>query len=341
MRRLRLGLIGTGVAARIMHWPALEQLRDRYELVAVANRTLSKAESFADMAGVDRSAVYADYRELLARDDIDVVDVLLPPQMNLEVIQAATERDIHVICEKPIATTLEDAEAIAALAEDGVPRVFIAENFRYENAVRRARALLDEGVIGRPFMISYQWLQPVTPDDEISSRPWRQKPAHAGGIFSDHGVHMIDVLRFLMGDVQSVHVFATDRQTHTVGFDSATYQFTFQSGAIGSIQWSFCVASELSWSAQLWAEDGTLHVYPDRVELKRLGAKDCIYSANGPFSFVNEFIDFYDAITGDGTPMMTAADALNDLKTILAAHKSAMTGEVITVQNGDLHAVER
>ena len=65
------------MAARILHWPALEQLRDRYEIVAVANRTMAKAEAFADMAGVGCSAVYADYRDLLARDDLDVIDVLL------------------------------------------------------------------------------------------------------------------------------------------------------------------------------------------------------------------------------------------------------------------------
>jgi predicted dehydrogenase len=283
------------------------------------------------MAGIDRFAVYTDYQELLARDDIDVIDVLLPPQMNLEVIRAATARGIHIICEKPIATTLEDAGAIVALAEAGFTRVLIAENFRYENAVQRARLLLDEGAISRPFMISYQWVQPVSPGDEISSRPWRQKPAHAGGIFSDHGVHMIDVLRFLMGDVQSVHVFATDRQSHTVGFDSAVYQFTFRSGAIGSIQWSFCVSSELSWSAQLWAEDGTLDIYQDRVVLKRLGVADCVYQVDGPFSFVNEFVDFYDVLTDAGAPMMTAADALSDLKTILAAHESAATGMPIEI----------
>ena len=142
---------------------------------------------------------------------------------------------------------------------------------------------------------------------------------------------MVDVVRFLMGEARSVHTVATDQHAHTVGFDSAAYHFTFESGAIGSIQWSFCVASDLSWSAQLWSEDGTLHVHPDRVVLQRPGQADQVYPMDGPSSFVNEFADFHQALTAGSTPLMTPADALNDLKTILAAHRSAVSGQVIDV----------
>ena len=329
MEPLRLGVIGTGVAAHILHWPALKTLSDRYRIVAAANRTRSKGEAFANMIGLDRSSVYGDYRDLLARDDVDVVDLALPPCMNASVAAAAAEAGVDVICEKPVAATLADAEAIAALpAEHGV-KVLIAENFRYENAVRHARRLIDSGAVGRPFMISYQWMQPVPRDDEIAARPWRQNPVHAGGFLTDHGVHMIDVVRYLMGDVASVHAFGSERRDFLTGLDNAVYNLRFKSGAMGSIQWSFSVGSELAWQIQLWSDGVTMTVLPNHILLSRKDQRTEKLQVEGPTSFVNEFEDFYEAIVHDRTPQMTLRDGVLDLRTVLAAYRSIVETRVI------------
>jgi predicted dehydrogenase len=340
VRPLRLGIIGTGVAARILHWPALQQLPDRYQIVAAANRSRDKGLAFADLVGLDRSAVYTDYRQMLARDDLDVVDLLLPPHLNYPVARAAAKAGLHVICEKPIAATLGDARAMVDLAAEFGVQVLIAENFRYENAVRKARALIDEGAIAAPHMLSYQWLQPVAPDDEIASRPWRQNPAHAGGIMTDHGVHMIDVVRYLMGEVTEVQAFALDLRDDLGGSDSAVYNLKFESGALGSIQWSFCVASELQTRIQLWAGDGTLEVTLSEVRLKRAGRADKVHPASGSSSFYNEFQDFYGVLVEGTPPLVTPADALCDLEAVLAAHRSSLSGQVEIlrcVQDDEVH----
>jgi predicted dehydrogenase len=329
VRQLRLGMVGTGVAARILHWPALEQLSDRYRIVAVANRSPEKGLAFADLIGLDHAAVYTDYRDMLARDDLDVVDLLLPPHLNYTVARAAAEAGLHVICEKPIAATLEDARAMAALGAEFDVQVLIAENFRYENAVRRARSLLEEGAISAPFMLSYQWLQRVPPDDEIASRPWRQKPIHAGGIMTDHGVHMVDVVRYLMGEVVEVQAFALDLRDHLGGNDSAVYNLKFESGAVGSIHWSFSVASDLEARIQLWASDGMLEVGLTEVRLTKAGRPEQVYPISGPSSFYNEFLDFYGVLVEGTPPLVTPTDALRDLETILGAHRSSLNGEVV------------
>ncbi len=329
MQPLNLGVIGTGVAARILHWPALQQLSDRYRIVAVANRTRSKGEAFADVIGLDRSSVYDDYRRLLARDDVDVVDLALPPSMNAEVARAAAEAGIHVICEKPLSITIEAAREMSALPDIYNVKLLVAENFRYENSIQRARRLIEEGAIAPPFMISYQWMQPVPPDDEIAARPWRQTPQHAGGFLSDHGVHMIDVVRYLMGDVAAVQAFGADRWDFLTGLDNAVYSLEFVSGAIGSIQWSFTVASELAWRVQLWSDDGTLTVDPQQLTLHRQGHPLEAFPITGPSSFVNEFDDFYQAIVNDRPPQMTVQDGIDDLRTVLAAHQSIVNREVV------------
>lgn len=331
MKPLRLGLIGTGVAARLLHWPALHQMPDRYRLVAVANRTRAKASAFADMAGLDQNAVYQDYRELLTRDDLDVVLLALPPELNLEAARAAAKAGLDIICEKPIAATLAAAQAMAALPQEFGVQLLIAENFRYDAAVQKMRELLDAGRVGAPFMVSYQFFQPVPPDDEIAGRPWRQNPGHAGGIFSDHGVHMIDVVRYLMGDVAAVQVFGRELRPHLVGLDTAVYNLKFESGAVGSIQWSFAVASDPDWRIQLWAENGTLLAHPQQVCRQQAGQPDELFPAQPRQSFVNEFLDFYEVLVRGRQPVMTVQDALQDLRTILAAHRSAESGSVVSL----------
>jgi predicted dehydrogenase len=337
MQPLKLGIIGTGVAARQLHWPALKQMPDRYQIVAVANRSHDKAATFADMVGLDRSSVYDEYRELMARDDVDVVDLALPPQLNYEVARAAAEADIHVICEKPIAVTLEDAHAMAALPEEFGVQVLIAENFRYDTAVQKARELMNGGRIAPPFMMSYQYVQPVPSDDEIASRPWRQQPAHVGGCLSDHGVHMIDVARYLMGEIIEVQVFASDLRDYLVGIDTAVYNLKFESGAVGSIQWSFSVASEQVSLIQLWSDDTTLQIRSDEVRLQRQEQRDEVFPITGPTSFVNEFEDFYAALVRGKRPLMTAQDALRDLEIVLAAYRSAVTNEVVILDQERVH----
>lgn len=333
MRKLRLGIIGTGVAARLLHWPALKELSACYQVVGLANRTRAKALELARLAGVPEEAVYEDYCELLKRGDLDVVDILLPPQMNRVVAEAAAQRGLHVICEKPIAVTLEDAQAIAGLPDRYGVQVLIAENFRYEELVQETRRLLDEGCIGRPFLLSYEYTQYVPPDDLISRRPWRQSPAHAGGIFSDHGVHMIDVLRYLLGDVESVQVMACDLHPDCVGLDTAVYNLTFASGALGAIGWSFAVCTPTEWSARIWGTEGTLMLTKDELRWRRRDGVEEVRRASGASSFVREFADFHAAITVGRPPAMTLDEALEDLRTTLAAHRSAVKKSVVYLRD--------
>jgi predicted dehydrogenase len=172
-------------------------------------------------------------------------------------------------------------------------------------------------------------MQPVAPDDEMASRPWRRRPAHAGGFLTDHGVHMVDVVRYLMGEVSAVQTFALDLGDFIGGYDSAVLNLQFESGAVGSIQWSFGVASALQTRIQLWSADGTLVVRPDIVRLQRLGQPDDVVSTSGLTSFVHEFKDFCSALVRGTTPRMFLEDALRDLQVILAAHKSALKNQIV------------
>jgi UDP-N-acetylglucosamine 3-dehydrogenase len=283
------------------------------------------------MVGLEANKIYTDYQEMLAENDLDVVLLALPPELNYRVAHAVAKAGLDIICEKPVAVTPGDANAMRLLPEKYGVQLLIAENFRYEAAIQKCRKLVDAGRIGVPVMFSYRYIQPVPVDDEMARRPWRQKPVHAGGIFSDHGVHMIDVARYLMGDIAAVQVFGRDIKRHLVGLDTAVFNLMFRSGAIGSIQWSFAVSSQAEWHFQLWGDNGMLRAGPDKVTLYQDGGPDEIFPVQPGQSVLNEFVDFYDTLVNDESPIMTVQDAVKDLETVLAAHRSAEFGTVESV----------
>src|SRR5512140_1581044 len=112
MRKLRLGIIGCGIAARKLHLPALSALSDRYEIVAVCNHTKPKAVSFSRLAG---GVPYdLDYRKLLQRPDVEAVDIVLPIDLNHRVTRDALAAGKHVILEKPLAANLREGKEMLA-----------------------------------------------------------------------------------------------------------------------------------------------------------------------------------------------------------------------------------
>src|SRR5579883_1266604 len=114
MRRLKVGLIGAGTIANSAHLPAIAQLHDELELVAVADVRGEAAEKAAREYGAEDW--YTDYRQLLARPDIDMVDICTPEFLHGEQVVAAAEAGKHILCEKPMANSLADADAMIEAA---------------------------------------------------------------------------------------------------------------------------------------------------------------------------------------------------------------------------------
>ncbi len=130
MKQVRLGIIGCGIAARELHWPALKEMKDRFEITLVCNHTKSKAQSFSEMIG--GTPYVTDYHEILINDDVDAVSIILPFELNLQVSEDALEAGKHVMVEKPLAGNLIDAKAMLGLDRKYRNRVMmVAENFRY------------------------------------------------------------------------------------------------------------------------------------------------------------------------------------------------------------------
>lgn len=332
MRIVRLAIAGTGIAARDLHWPALQQLSDRYQVVAVHNRTRAKAEAFARHIGLSLAGVEDSYEALLARDDVDAVDLIVPPQLNLPLAEAAVRAGKPVIAEKPIAATLADAQAMVELpGRYGLP-VLIAENFRYDDYLAKIRQLLDGGAIGELLLIQWRFLSNSDPDNKYANTGWRQQPEHPGGFLSDVNVHTVDGLRYLAGEIEQVHCLARDVRPWLGGYDLAAFNFRFVSGAIASLVFGIAAATHQPMLMSLYGSEGTIDATWDEVRVRVPGRKDKTHKIKGPGSYVREYEDFYEVLARGRAPKMTLEDARRDLVVVSAAVRSAETGEAVSVE---------
>jgi predicted dehydrogenase len=204
------------------------------ELVAVAGRNQGGAQAFADQFGVGH--VFNDWRAMVESDQIDIVDIASPGDTHHEIAIAAAKAGKHVLCEKPLANSLADANAMLdAVRSAGVAHSVIF-NYRYCPAVQLAHKLIREGRLGKLFHIRAQFLQDWIVDPEFPL-VWRLRRETAGsGALGDLGAHIIDMARFLVGEFEEVsaatQTFITERP---LAGESSALSATAGSGEKGQV----------------------------------------------------------------------------------------------------------
>src|SRR5690606_420073 len=152
----------------------------------------------ADRLGVPEVA--EDWRDLVARDDLDAVAIATPPAAHLEMVTAALEAGKHVLCEKPFALNAAEAEQMRALAEHRGRTAMVAHEFRFAPQRSQIKDLLDEGYIGTPLLVSAELLM-GRPAGDPPPLAWNSRAAEGGGMLGALGSHYIDGFRHWFGDV--------------------------------------------------------------------------------------------------------------------------------------------
>lgn len=196
-----VGIVGLGFGARV-HLPGFRRLEaEGVQVAALCARDSARAERIAREAGVPRA--YGDWRELVADPAVRLVSIASPPATHREIALAALERGKAVLCEKPLAVTLAQAEELAAGAERaGVPTLVDFE-FRAVPAFRRARELLTERAIGRVLQLEIAWHLPSRLRAKAGAG-WKEAAREGGGALLSLGVHSFDYVEWLLGPVASL-----------------------------------------------------------------------------------------------------------------------------------------
>jgi len=326
MRRIKLGLIGAGLIVNNRHAPALEALRDRFEVIAVCSRSEERAGALARRFG--RPAVYTDYRRLLEQPDVEAVDIAIPIALNYEVSLAAAQAGKHILCEKPIAANLRDAAAATRLGEQYGVVHLVAENFRYSSDVRQARQWVAAGLIGAPLLGRWTVVRAYDPHNQYVQTAWRQQPAHPGGYLTDAGVHYMDVLRAILGEVELVQGFVSRRYPLLGAEDTGIFNFRLRGGLPAHLTMSWATTESVN-QLEIFGDAGLVRLTNDEVTLLRRGEPPRTYKDSGSQGFREEFEDFHAAITAGKALEMTPREAYLDFAVLLAGLESARTGQVI------------
>ncbi|BDZ47703.1 Gfo/Idh/MocA family protein [Naasia aerilata] len=286
MVSLRVGMIGIGFmgAAHSQGWrtaPAFFELPLEVEMAALAGRDDARTASAARTWGWSESTT--DWRSLLARDDIDVIDIVTPGDTHAEIAIAALEAGKHVLCEKPLANTVEEAERMAAAAETAAANgVYAMVGFTYRRvpAATLARDLVAEGAIGDVRQVRATYLQDWLVDAD-APLTWRMKKELAGsGALGDIGAHAIDLAQFITGQrltavSGTLETFVKERPVLAQGSglsgsagsergevtvdDLALFSGRFDGGAVGSFEATrFSTGRKNAFRIEVAGSDGAL-----------------------------------------------------------------------------------
>ncbi len=333
--RIRLALLGAGIYARDAHLPALQALEDQFEIAAIYSRTEASAQRLAEKLPRP-PAVYTDADALLARPDIDAVDIVLPITLLPGMIEKALAAGKHVISEKPAAPDVARGRALLDYKARFPDCVWmVAENFRYEPAYRRAAALLREGVIGRITLMQWTVNIALTDQQAYYHTGWRQQPEHQGGYLFDVGVHHAAALRGLFGEIARVSGFAIGQRADLPPLDTLVTALEFDSGLLGQYAVSF--ASQAPWQNYLHivGEHGVLAVERPHLDIIRAGEpveRLPMWEVHER-STITMLRDFAAQVRGEQALHPDAAvQAVQDVAVVGATLRAAARGQIMAVE---------
>lgn len=343
-RVLRGALLGCGHVSPF-HLRAWEQI-DQVEIVALANRSIETAQARAVEFGIRLDHVYSGYRDLLEREVLDFVDVATAPHVHAEQVQAAAAHGIHVLCQKPLAPSLEEARSMIAACNRAGVLLSVNENWRWRSWYRMVKSLLVKGTIGPVHYI------------RVARHNDGALPARCGAlpqlyinqpylleteklILYEWGVHLIDVVRFLLGEVTSVYARmekvsplgkGEDRVLLTLGLGRVT--------AVIDISWATVTKEPFSQLEHMTLEGelGTIELLPTQGEILRVSTRDSVQEfpalAVSPqeayqASYTAAQQHFAECLLQDRLPETVASDNIRTLEALFAAYDAAERGQVV------------
>ena len=331
--KLNLGLVGVGRMG-IAYARYLAQRGPGATLYAVSDVRADAAESTRAEFGATKA--YVDYRELVNDKAVDAVVVMTPTKLHKEVVLAAAAAKKPIFCEKPLALSLADAQAMqAAVARSGV---FFQLGFmrRFDAGYAAAKKKIDAGAIGKPCVF-----KSTSKDKERPSVDYL-RPENSGGLFIDMGIHDFDLARWFIGDVTSVHsvagVLAYPEMEGIGDWDNAITNLRFKNGCIGAVTLSRNGIYGYGIHTEIVGTEGTIQIGYDRETPILLLKKDTVAHDTVPGfyeRFENAYIaqlqDFVQNLANGRPPPITCDDGIAAQKIALAATQSAQTNAVVEV----------
>jgi UDP-N-acetyl-2-amino-2-deoxyglucuronate dehydrogenase len=342
-RKVKVGIVGCGKIARV-HATSLVNL-DEADFVAVCDMDGERAKAFADQYGVPQ--VYTDMHQMLHSGEVEAIMCCTPHPIHERVVVAAAEAGVHVLCEKPMAITLDEADRMIAAADQAGIAFGVIFQRRWWPAAQRIRAAIDAGQLGK-LTLGECAVKIWRSEEYFASDPWRGKWAtEGGGVLMNQAVHAIDQFAWFMGKpVEVVGRYATLRHGNYIDVeDTAVATVVFEDGGLGTIQaastfqpgFGFRVAvhGDNGASASVWerneGEQGITDVWTIVGEEDQMAG--WLEAESGGIGFpgfhAQQIQDFLQAVRDGRQPAVTGRDARTSLAIILAIYESSRTGQPV------------
>ena len=334
-KRYRVAIVGAGIGAQ--HVEGFQANPEKFDIAVICDRDTPKAQQLAATCGAQ---THPDYdAALLARDDIDIIDICLPPFLHNQAISQALRAGRHVICEKPLVGSLAEVDALTTLAQQHHRALMPVFQVRFGNGLARAKHLIDSGAAGRVYHATAETHWNRGPD--YYAIPWRGTRAHElGGAFLGHAIHIHDMLTTLLGEVASVAATTAIRVNPIETEDCGGAVLQMASGATAILSVTLGAAIEIS-RLQIMCEHVTITsggpVYrcsrdPWNFTAKAPTTQHFIDQALagapvGRESFDAQFALFHTALETNTAPPITTKDAHRALELVTAIYHSAQTGQ--------------
>jgi predicted dehydrogenase len=320
---------------------------DRFRVIAVCDLDPVRMNSVADEFGIERRTT--DFDELLAMDDVDIIDVCTPPMAHYPMVMAALKAGKHVVCEKPLVGSLAEVDEVIAEEKISTGRLMPVFQYRFGDGIEQAKAIIDAGIAGKPYVgtVETLWRR----EAKYYAVPWRGKwKTELGGVLMGHAIHPHDMFCYLMGPIRSLYGRVATRVNDIEVEDCVSASLEMESGALASFTATLGSADEIT-RIRLAFENVTFESdhapYNPGAALWKILPRDEEAKAridallqdwtHVPYRFQTQMARFHDALEGNGPLPVTSADSRRALEIVTAFYHSSETRSEVQMPIGREH----
>lgn len=334
-----MAVIGCGAIGRV-HARAISSL-DEAKLVAVCDLHEDSARALATNF---QCKYHTDYRRMLDTEEIDLVSVCTPSGARLDICEAASSRKVNILVEKPLDITIERCRRIVNMCEEAGVKLGTVFQLRFSPTFQRLKQAVSKGKFGKLILGNAQTIC-FRSQAYYDSGGWRGTLAYdGGGALMNQGIHSVDVLRWLMGDVKAVSAYKANL-THDIEVeDTVSASLQFINGAMGMIQATTSVKHGRDKRLEIYGENGTAIIDGENIttwdfegcapfdpsqERQRPGISPASPLIEDVWGHQQQIIDMIRAIRENGEPAIPGREGLKAVELVQAIYESAQTGKQV------------
>ncbi len=322
---LKIGIVGAGAIAGV--YAEALKTASRAGLQAVCDIDAAAAERFASVHGV---RAYATPLAMVEAEGLDAAIVCTPPSTHAAIAIDLLHRNVHVLCEKPLSVDRAGALAMLEAAKSSGSTLTMGSKFRYAHDVVAAKRFVDSGAIGQVVLFENVFTSYV----DMRSR-WNSNAAlSGGGVLIDNGTHSVDIMRYFLGAVASVHA-VEGKRSQGLAVDETVHVFVKNpDDVMGTIDLSWSIQKTTESYIDIYGSEGTISVGWKQSRMRRNGDPEWTVFGNGydkVQAFRSQIENFAAAIAGEEALVIGPADALASVEVVEAIYHALRRDRWISV----------